>query len=255
MNLPGIVADLAQLKDDLIIVHGANAWRDELAVILNKPKKIITSVSGYDSVYSDESAIDLLLMAYAGLRNKRLVELCQGVGINAIGLTGIDGQVIRGRRNPGIRVREGDKTRIIRDLSGKPIQENQVLLELLIRHGYTPVLTVPIIDENRVAINSENDEIVSLLQKSFRAAVVVQMIEAPGFLADSGDSSSLIPRLTPPELTDWEEQVNGRMKRKLHALRKLFDYGAMKVIIADGRVRQPVRDAFSGRGTVIEPVT
>ena len=48
-----------------------------------------------------------------------------------------------------------------------------------------------------------------------------------------------------------EQQVEGRMKRKMLALRTLFTTGAAEVVIADGRVEHPVHDALSGRGTTI----
>ena len=57
INLKGIISDLAEVKEKFIIVHGANALRDELAERLNQPKKILTSVSGFSSVYSDEDAL------------------------------------------------------------------------------------------------------------------------------------------------------------------------------------------------------
>ena len=74
INLQGIVGDLAQLREKFIIVHGANALRDKLAEDLGRPKKVVTSVSGYSSVYSDENLIDQMMMAYAGARNKRIVD-------------------------------------------------------------------------------------------------------------------------------------------------------------------------------------
>ena len=120
INLAGIIRDLAGLDQPFIIVHGANALRDKLAENLGQPKQVLTSVKGYTSVYSDEKLLDVIMMAYAGLRNKRIVELCQQNGINAVGLTGIDGKAVQGARNKGIRVYQGKKLKIIRDLSGKP---------------------------------------------------------------------------------------------------------------------------------------
>jgi acetylglutamate/LysW-gamma-L-alpha-aminoadipate kinase len=251
INVDGIVTDLAELDEKLVIVHGANALRDKMAADLGIEKKIITSVSGYSSVYSDEKLIDLMMMTYAGLRNKRIVELCQQKGINAIGLSGLDGKVIQGQRNKGIRVREGGKLKIIRDLTGKPRAINRELLKLLLSNNYVPVLSVPIIDENNFAINSENDDIVSLLQESLKADKIIHLIEAPGFLDDEDDPRSLVPRITKQELRAREEQVEGRMKRKMLALRKLFERGADHVVITDGRTPHPVRDALEGRGTVI----
>ena len=251
INIKGIITDLAGLDDPFIIVHGANALRDKLAEDLGQPKRVLTSVQGYTSVYSDEKLLDVMMMAYAGLRNKRIVELCHQQGINAVGLSGLDGKLVQGRRNQGIRVYEGKKLKIVRDYSGKPQSVNAPLLQLLLDNGYVPVLTVPIIDELNAAINTENDDVVRVLQKALHAAMVINLIEAPGFLADRDDESSLINKIAAAELETREQQVEGRMKRKMLAVRKLFENGASKVIISDGRAAHPVADAMAGKGTVI----
>ena len=251
LNINAIISDLATLQEKFIIVHGANALRDELAQKLNYEKRIVTSISGYDSVFSDEHTIDLAMMAYAGLKNKRIVELCQQKGINAVGLSGLDGKVIQGKRNTGIKVREGGKTLLLRDFSGKPKEINKQLLELLLENGYTPVLSVPLIDENNFAINSENDDIVALLQTELKADKVVSLIEAPGFLLDKNDPSSLVSKMSKSELEAMEQKVEGRMKRKILAIRKLFEGGDTTVIISDGRTEHPIIDALEGKGTTI----
>ncbi len=251
LNIEGIISDLAGVDEPFIIVHGANALRDQLAEDLGRPKKVLTSVSGYTSVFSDADAVDMLMMAYSGLKNKRLVELCQQNGINAVGLSGLDGRVVQGRRNKGIRVRENGKLRIVRDFSGKPKSVNVQLLRLLLDNGYTPVLAIPIIDENNVAINSENDDIVGVLAAAIGADKILQFIEAPGFLEDKDDPGSLVEHISKAELALREQQVEGRMRRKMLALRKMSECGASAVIISDGRVQHPVRDALSGAGTKI----
>ena len=251
INIDGIVTDLAEVEVPVLIVLGGNAVRDTLADRLGTPKQVLTSVSGYASVFSDESAIDVIMMSYAGVRSKRVVELCQRKGVNAIGLSGIDGRVVEGERNRGIRVREGGKTLIKRDFSGKPRRVNAELLNLLLSGGYTPVLTIPIVDEKGFAINSENDDIVNVLQDALHAEKIVQLIEAPGFLDDKDDESSLVEHLSKAELVKREAQVDGRMKRKMLALRRVFESGAAEVIISDGRTGHPLRDALSGFGTRI----
>lgn len=251
INSEGIIGELASMKEPFMIVHGANGYRDELAEKLKIRKEVITSLSGYDSVYSDERTIDLLLMAYAGLRNKRMVEMCQQNGINAVGLTGVDGAVIRGKRNRGIKTIKDGKKMVLRDLSGKPRSINRGLLELLLKNGYTPVLTVPIIDEENHAINSENDDILCLLQSEFTADRIFQFIEAPGFLKDPSDPESVIKMMNHHQLCSWEENVSGRIKRKLKALIKLHDIQSPKIYISDGRVEHPITAALEGNGTVI----
>ena len=253
INVEGVASDIAELSDEkFIIVHGANAYRDKLAKRLNYEKQTITSVSGYSSVFTDDDALDIQMMAYAGVMNKKIVSLLQQKGINAVGLSGIDGRVIQGKRNTGIRIRENNKMRIVRDHSGKPQSINSDLLNLLTDNGFTPVLTVPIIDEKGKPINSENDDIVAVIQNSIKADKVIQLIEAPGLLEDKDDDSTLIKNLTVSELQQREEKVEGRMKRKLLALTKLFEGGAAEVIIADGRNENPVKNALANNGTVIK---
>lgn len=249
--MQAIVNDLAELQRPFIIIHGANALRDQVAAKMGIEKTTITSASGYQSVFSDDSALDAILMTYSGLRNKRLVEMCQRAGINALGLSGIDGRVIQGQRNSGIRVIENGKKMLKRDLSGKPRSINKDLLGLLMSNGYTPVLTIPICDQDGCAINSENDDIVCELQKSLDAETVIQLIEAPGFLDDADHPDSIVPKLSRDELATREQQVRGRMKRKMHALNKLAMGSIREIIIADGRIDHPIRDALNGGGTWI----
>ncbi len=250
LNLVGAADDLAALGAPCVLVHGANALRDELARRLGVERRTLTSVSGIASVYTDDDALDVMLMAYSGLRNKRLVELLQTRGVNAVGLTGLDGRIVQGRRNRGIRVREDGKQRMVHDVSGKP-QSAGPLLHTLLEHGYLPVLTVPIADENGHAINAENDDVVAVLAEALRPETVVHLIEAPGLLADPADPSSLIRALPRAEFEQREAATEGRMKRKMMAIRRLFDGGAREVRIADGRTEHPLRDALAGAGTLI----
>ena len=252
INLEGVASDLATIEEPFLVVLGANALRDQLGQSLGREKVQLTSVSGYSSVFSDADAVDLIMMAYSGLSNRRFVEMCQKAGVNAVGLTGLDGRLIQGRRNRGIKVRENGKTMIKRDFSGKPAEVNADLLTTLLDKGYRPVLSIPIIDEAGFAINSENDDIVAVLQGALNADKVIQLIEAPGFLEDKDDEASMLQVLPASELKEREASVEGRMKRKMLALSRLFDAGAAEVIIADGRVAHPVLDALSGKGTSIK---
>ncbi len=251
INVPGIARDLAGIGDQAVVVHGANAVRDELAAALGRAPRVVTSASGVASVFSDEAAIDLLLMAYAGARNKRIVEAMQQAGVNAVGLCGLDGRVVQGRRNRGISVEAGGRTCILHDLSGKPQFVNAALLRALLALGHTPVLTVPIADETGAAINAENDDIVAVLARDLEADTVVQLIEAPGMLRNPADPASVIASLGLEELARWEAAADGRFKRKLMALRRLLEGRAPRVVIADGRAERPLADALAGTGTEV----
>jgi [amino group carrier protein]-L-2-aminoadipate 6-kinase len=252
VNVEGIAEDLAAAPQPAVIVHGANAWRDDLAARLGVAMEVVTSVKGYDSVLSTPDTMDVMLMAYAGLRNKRIVETFQRRAIAAVGLTGLDGRMIQGKRNPGIQTRQGDKILLRRDLSGKPQKINTALLSLLTGNGYTPVLTVPICDEEGTAISADNDDITAVLHRDLYATTVVSFLEAPGFLSDPADPSSVIPRMTRADLKQWEERASGRIKRKLRAIDQIMEERPTRIVIADGRTAHPLADALAGKGTVIE---
>jgi acetylglutamate/LysW-gamma-L-alpha-aminoadipate kinase len=251
INLDGIAGDLAHLDEPAVVVHGANAFRDDLSRRLAIPKRTLTSESGVESVFTDRDALDVLTMAYAGLVNKRFVSLCQQKGVNAIGLTGLDGALVRGRRNRGIRVRENGVRRLVHDLSGKPAAVNGELLRLLVDAGYTLLLTAPILDEQGQAISTENDDVVALLQRTLEPELVVELIEAPGLLDDPKDESSVRKALGRDELERRESTASGRMRRKLKALLKMLDAGCRRIVIADGRGPHPLRAALASEGTVV----
>jgi acetylornithine/LysW-gamma-L-lysine aminotransferase len=254
LDLQGVVDDLAALSRPFILLHGANQLRDEMAEALGRPSRVVESISGYTSVLSDDDAVDVLMAAYSGIRNKRLVELLRRAGVNALGLTGLDGGLVQGTRNPGIRVMQEGRKLLLRDNSGKPRAVNGALLRRLVSDGYTPVLTVPIAGEDGSALNTENDEVMALLAAEVGATEVVSLIEAPGLLADRHDESSVVPEVHASELPDWEDRVGGRMKRKIRALGSLFAACAgtdVRVHLADGRVDRPVSRALAGEGTVI----
>ncbi|HSG09478.1 MAG TPA: [LysW]-aminoadipate kinase [Longimicrobiales bacterium] len=254
LDLGGVVDDLAGVGRPFILLHGANHLRDEMARALGRPSKVVESISGFSSVLSDDDAVDVLLASYAGIRNKRLVELLRKAGVNAIGLTGLDGGLVQGMRNQGIRVMQDGRKLLLRDNSGKPKAVNGALLKSLMADGYTPVLTVPIAGEDGSALNTENDEVLALLAAEVGATEVVSLIEAPGLLADRGDDASVVRELDAADLPGWEERVGGRMKRKIRALRSLFAACpgmGVRVTLADGRLDRPVSRALAGQGTVI----
>ena len=91
-----------------------------------------------------------------------------------------------------------------------------------------------------------------MLQNTIQADKIIQLIEAPGFLNDPEDPKSLIKSLSAKDLLIREEQVDGRMKRKILALRKLLETGTHQVIISDGRIEHPINHALAGKGTIIQ---
>ncbi len=104
---------------------------------------------------------------------------------------------------------QNGRRRLLHDHSGKPLSANVELLKLLLDSGYTPLVTVPILDEEDRAINTENDEVVALLAQSLRPDVVVQLIEAPGILTRPARPESLVQSLGRQEIAKERRSPRG----------------------------------------------
>jgi acetylglutamate/LysW-gamma-L-alpha-aminoadipate kinase len=259
INLKDILQDLKNLKERFIVVHGANYLRNWLARKLNQSVETLTSLKGYTSVRTDKKAIDLFLMAYAGLKNKRIVELAQKEGINAVGLTGLDGGLIKGERNKKILAKIDNKIKVIKDdYSGKPKEINLDFLEILLKQNLIPFICPPILSYENEALNTENDSIVSLLAKEInqnsnleKIDKIINLSDVPGLLKDPKDETSLIEKLNLSDLESSQEYAKKRMKRKLLSLKEVFDFGVKQVFIGDGRIEKPIQRALKGQGTII----
>ncbi|MBI3955386.1 [LysW]-aminoadipate kinase, partial [Candidatus Gottesmanbacteria bacterium] len=142
INWDYIAEDLKSIIEEVIIVHGANAYAFEVSEKLGIKEKFITSPSGHTSRYTDSQAMDLLTMTYSGLVNKKIVSILRQHGINAIGLCGADGGIWMGKRKEAILSVEAGREKVIRDSqTGNVESVNSSLIKLLISNGYTPVIT------------------------------------------------------------------------------------------------------------------
>ena len=93
-------ADIAALwaaGTRLVLVHGGNHAMNVLSEELGHPPRMVTSLSGYESRYTDARTIEIFAMAYAGQVNTRVVAQLQGLGVPAVGLSGVDGRLFEGR--------------------------------------------------------------------------------------------------------------------------------------------------------------
>ncbi|HSW48284.1 MAG TPA: [LysW]-aminoadipate kinase [Candidatus Saccharimonadales bacterium] len=252
INLNSISLDVSTLKDKLIIVHGGNYYLDKYSRDLGIEKKMLNLPSGLQSRYTTEATIDLMYMTYAGLANKKIVSGLIKHNINAIGLSGIDGKLIIGKRHPALISQEGDKKIVVKDdLTGSIESVNLELLNSLLESGLTPVITPPVITPDGEVINVDGDKIAAKIAIELKAKTLIFLIEAAGIMTDLDDPGSLIKEVTRANLEQLLAVVKGRMKRKLMECIKLIDLGIERIIISDGRVESPISSALGGAGTQI----
>lgn len=246
------IALLLSRGERIVVVHGANAARDELAAKLHTPTRTITSPSGISSVYTDSRAIDIFLMAYAGLVNKRIVAQLQNYGVNAVGLSGIDGRLWEAKRKAAVYVMEQGKTKLLTDnLTGKVTKVNVALLELLMGNGYTPVICPPAISSDQQVVNTDNDHAIAVMVEALGVRRIVSLFEAPGMLRDMKDMRSVIPTIPRAEFGEYLSHAEGRMKKKILGAQKAFELGLKAMYFGDGRMRHPVLSTLDGKGTII----
>jgi [amino group carrier protein]-L-2-aminoadipate 6-kinase len=255
LNIDAVVADIAALRAEgqpLLLVHGGAETTNEVAEALGHPPEFVTSESGYVSRRTDRRTLEIFEMVYCGQLNKMWVEKLQVAGVNAVGLSGLDGRVFEGKRKDTLRVRIDGKRLVLRDdWTGTVERVNTHLLKLLLEGGYLPVLTPPGASDAGEAINVDGDRAAAMVAAAFGAQALVILSNVPGLLRAYPDESSLIREIPKAKANDFMQYAEGRMKKKVMGAVEAIEEGVQKVIFADGRADSPIRRALAGEGTQI----
>lgn len=238
--------------EHIVCVHGGSDETNHLAEKLGHPPRFVTSVSGHTSRLTDRQTLEIFLMATA-LINRKLVEAFQSRGINAIGLSGLDGRLITARRKEAIRILDQGRQRVIRDdWTGTPESVNTSLLSMLLNSGYLPVIAPVAISSVSEALNVDADRLAALVAGALNAQTLVLLTNVPGVLRSFPDESTLIRRLSRNELGASDQFAAGRMRKKLLGASEALFSGVKTVVIGDARQPHPLSAALAGEGTVIQ---
>ncbi len=256
IDYDAICADIASLVNTgqrLILVHGGSHLTNQVAAALGHPPQFVTSPSGYTSRLTDRRTLEIFEMVYCGQVNKSIVERLQRLGINAVGLSGIDGHLWQGPRKKAIRVLENGRVRIIRDNhTGRVDKVNIQLLNTLLDTGMLPVLTPPAISYDGEAMNVDGDRAAGATAVALGAEELIILSNVPGVLRDFPDETSLIPYLDRGEIDEISQTAAaGRMRIKLLGAQEALSGGVQRVVLGDARCAQPIKNALAGAGTVI----
>jgi len=249
--------DLAALwpGERIVFVHGANAALDAFQRQVGHEPRLVTSSSGQVSRFTDQETMDDFLAIYAGRVNKRLVEGLQIRGVNAVGLTALDGGIARGPRKDAIRIVEDGKPKVLRgDYAGSIREIDTRLIDLLLDNGYLPVLTPPAVSLNGEAINVDGDKLSLRLAEALKADAMILLSNTAGLLADLDDPASLVREIDVADPASVEAAMTaagGRMKKKVQAGIDAVAAGIGRVVFADARVERPEIRALAGEGTVV----
>jgi acetylglutamate/LysW-gamma-L-alpha-aminoadipate kinase len=249
------VADVAALHAEgrrVVLVHGGSDETTRVAEALGHPARFVTSPSGRTSRFTDRRTLEIFEMVYCGKVNKDVVERLQRAGANALGLSGLDGRLLEGRRKATVRSVEAGKVKLLRgDHTGTVERVNVQLLELLLDAGYLPVVTPPGTSEEGVAINVDGDRAAAAIAVALRAEALALLSNVPGLLRDPADPATLVPRVDAADPAEAERWAQGRMKAKLDGAVRAVRGGVGRVVLADAGAARPVAAALAGAGTVV----
>lgn len=245
--------DIASLNQPILVVHGGNAEFSEITEKLGLLVRKITSKSGRVSRYTDAETMDAMLMAYSGKVNKRAVAAFRAEGLNAVGLSAIDGGIAVGKRKAEIRGTDVDgKMKVLRDDHAGTVKDfDPRVITTLMDAGYVVLVSPPGYSDGGVPINFDGDKLALGLAEAMNANALLFFSDTPGLLQDRYDDSTLIERV---DVTNPESALAAaadRMVVKVEQAIKAVESGVNQVVFADARIESPVTAALNGKGTVI----
>ncbi|MFB6195409.1 MAG: acetylglutamate/acetylaminoadipate kinase [Haloplanus sp.] len=250
----GAVADIADLIGDgepVVVVHGGSTAVDDLLERLDIEPTYVETPDGVVGRFTDAETMEAFTMAM-GRVNTELVATFREAGVDAVGLSGVDGGLITGPRKSAVRVVEDGKKKIKRgDHSGRIESVNADLLETLLAQGYTPVTGPPMLADDGVPVNTDADRAAAAVAGALGGRLVV-LTDVAGVYADPDDPSTLIESVrTPAEYDALTDAAEGFMTKKVMAATEALERGATEVVVADANADAPVTGALGESGTHI----
>ena len=244
------VADLVRAGRRLVLVHGGSADIHRLAARLGVPLAERTAPDGVTTRHTDAATLEVLTLALAGLVKPRLVGALGRHGVRAVGLTGLDGGLLRARRKAPQRAVVDGRRMLVRDNHAGTLERVETgLLSMLLEQGTVPVVSPPAVAEDGRPVNVNADRVAAAVAGALHAEVLVLLTGAPGVLRDPADEDSRLERCPVPPTGAPPGYAAGGMALKLVAAREALLGGAARVRIADGRTARPVSAALAGGGT------
>lgn len=223
VSLKRLLADFSQIEGYKLLVHGGGRSATKLAEELGLESKMVNGRR-----VTDAETLKVVTMVYGGLVNKNIVAGLQAAGVNALGLTGADMDIIRSEKRPVKDVDYG--------FVGDVKQVNIEVLARLIQQGIVPVLAPLTHDGNGSMLNTNADTIAGETAKAMAKVFDVRLIycfEKKGVLMDESDDESVIPTVDKATFTDLVERgiVQGGMIPKLENAFASIDAGVKEVVI------------------------
>ncbi len=250
---PSAISDIKKVvaQEGVILVHGGGKEVIKVSKQLGKEPKFVVSPSGIKSRYTDKETAEIFTMVMSGKINKTIVRLLQKNGVNALGLSGVDGRVIEAERKKKLIIvnEKGRKQVIDGGYTGKITNVNATLVKSLLEQGLTPVISPIAISEESDFLNVDGDRAAAYVAGKVQADKVLFLTNVDGLLMDD----KLVEHLTLTEAKEIRPKVGFGMEKKILAATEALDMGVKEALIANGERENPISSAIAHKNcTVIQ---
>lgn len=248
-NLVEQVALLYQLGIRVVLVHGGGDQIDALCTQLEISPQFFAGRR-----ITDEKTLEVVTMALAGTVNTRLVAAFRPLGAAAVGLSGIDGDLLQAVKRPA-RSTTDPSTGETRDVDfgfvGDIVGVNTGVLENLLNDGHLPVVCTLAATSAGQILNVNADTVAAKIAVAIKAAKYFSVTEVDGVMGDVDDPKTLRPYLDIEELEQLTKSgvVGGGMLPKLAACTEALRGGVPRVHVINGLVPDTIlSEVFTNEG-------
>lgn len=242
---PSIIEDIRQisLNEKMVLIHGGGNEVTNIATKLGKEQKFIVSPSGIRSRYTDKETAEIYTMVMSGKINKIIVRMLVQAGIRAVGISGIDDNILRAIRKTKLTVlnEKGRKMIIEGGYTGKIQSVETSLLNTLTEGGYLPVVSPIALSENYEFLNVDGDRAAAYIAGNLKAQKVIFLTNVNGLHLDD----KLVKNLSASQAKEYLPKIGFGMEKKILASTEALMLGAKEVIISSGKVSNPVTSAIN----------
>lgn len=243
-NLSAFLRSFAQLPELKVLIHGGGKLATKLAADLNVPQQLIEGRR-----ITDAETLKIVTMVYAGLINKTITAKLQQQNCNAIGISGVDANLIEAHKRTGHQIDYG--------FAGDIDVIHTEFLQLVLSKQYVPVLAPITHDKKGQLLNTNADTIAQEIAKSMSGIYETHLIysfEKAGVLKDVDDEQSVIKRITPKEYIQLKggNIINGGMIPKLDNAFAALSKGVKSVTIGKAEKLQELIQGSSGTTIINE---
>jgi acetylglutamate kinase len=223
-QLAQLLKNFSAIEGRKVLVHGGGRRATKIGAQLGIESQMVNGRR-----ITDAQTLEVVTMVYGGLVNKNLVARLQANGVNALGLTGADMNVIRSHKRP---VKDGIDFGFVGDVE----QADGKMLHTLIEAGITPVMAPLTHDGQGTILNTNADTIASETAKALAPYYDVTLIyafEKPGVLSNPDDDSSVIPVITRESYRQFvaEGVISGGMMPKIENALAAIEAGVDRIVI------------------------